>query len=265
MNKIQESNMLYWENRISRITENIHITQENKNSILLKEYKKALNNVKLEVSGLYEKMSTNNISLSEAYKYNKLDNLKKQLNKIIKDLGDNEQVFFDKNLEDNYKRTNIEIAKELSKEDFIKIDFNLIDKKAVEKAMIYPWSGTDYSTRIWRNKGKLVNCLSDTLTKGLVEGKTYNEMAKDISKIMITSKDNALTLVRTETSHIINSATIDRYKESEAVAKVQIWTAIDERRCSQCGFCHGKIYDFDKAPMLPFHANCRCCLVPVIK
>lgn len=252
----------YWENRISQVMQTVYNSQEQKNMLLLIMYKKSLRKVKFELSELYEKMDNENISLSEAYKYNKLNNVEKQVDKIIKNLGKKENDFFKSNLTNNYSISNDLVKKELNK--IIDISFSLIDKKAVEKAILYPWSGTNYSTRIWRNKNKLAYTLQDTITRNLAQGNTYAESVKEIKEIFDTSSSDALRLIRTETSHIVNAATIDRYKESGVVKRIQIWTAPDERRCKVCKAQHEKIYDLDKAPILPFHCNCRCCILPVI-
>lgn len=44
----------------------------------------------------------------------------------------------------------------------------------------------------------------------------------------------------------------------------RIYVAKDEITCEICGIRHGKKYKIDKRPILPFHPNCRCTLIPVI-
>lgn len=255
------SNEEYWQQRISRIMQDIYNAQETKNITLLQNYKKALNDIKIEIHNLYEKMG-NSPSLTEAYKYNRLNKIKKQLEKIVKNLGDKEQKHFDNSLSNNY----IEAAEKVAKELNIKlgIDFNKVDTKTVDNVLIYPWSGSDYSSRIWRNKDKLLFNLNETLTRGLVQGTSLITLSNELKKKMDSGAYEALRLIRTEAAHIVNVATIDRYKESGVVEKVIWWASTDERTCPTCGALHGQEFILGKEPNNPNHANCRCCWVPVI-
>ncbi|MGY0372483.1 minor capsid protein [Clostridium sp. JNZ J1-5] len=254
-------NKEYWEQRISRVMRDIYNAQEKKNITLLQGYKKALRDIKAEIYNLYEKMG-DNPSLTEAYKYNRLNKVEKQLEKIVKDLGSTEQKFFDNSLSNNYIEASERVAKELNVQ--VNIDFNKVDRVAVDKILQYPWSGADYSSRIWKNKGKLLFTLNETLTRGLVEGTSLITLSKELKNKMDSGAYEALRLIRTEAAHIVNTATIDRYKESEVVEKVMWLASTDERTCSTCGSLHGQEFVLGKEPNNPAHANCRCCWIPVI-
>lgn len=246
---------------ISKTTANIYNAQEKKNIVLLQEYKKALKDVKSEVALLYEKMESGNISLSEGYKYNRLTKTKKQLEEIIKELGNTEEKFMKESLKETYINTSKEVAKELASNG-INIDFNKVPKQAIENVMTTPWTGKVFSSTLWTNKDRLLDSIKSALIRGLVQGKSYKEMAKEIKKLMNSSSYNALRLIRNETAIFIREATLDRYKQSGVVNKVQWWSAKDERLCNDCGEKHGNIYDFDKVP--DRHVLCRCTLLPVI-
>ncbi|WP_231159158.1 minor capsid protein [Clostridium botulinum] len=239
----------------------IHNSQEEKNIILLQGYKKALRDVKMELYELYEKMNHSNISLSESYKFNRLQTVQKRLEKIIKDLGGKEQNFFNTNLEKNYIKASEEVGKTLDEK--LGIKFHEVDRKIIDKALTYPWSGADYSSRIWKNKDKLLKQLNETLVRGLVQGTKASVVAKEIAKKMNVGASEALRLVRTENAHMVNSATIDRYKQSGIVEKV-IWIS-SGRACPKCQPYDGEKFLIDKVPMLPVHANCRCCIAPYFK
>lgn len=69
-------------------------------------------------------------------------------------------------------------------------------------------------------------------------------------------------LVRTETMHYLNDATLQRYKDAD-VKYVQILAAKDERTCDICGGYHEKVYPIEECVHVPLHANCRCTIIPV--
>ena len=51
-------------------------------------------------------------------------------------------------------------------------------------------------------------------------------------------------------------AVIQAYAD-DGVKKVRWVTAVDDRRCKECGSRHGKIFDIDNIPPKP-HLHCRC-------
>ena len=56
----------------------IYNSQEKENKALIKLYKNVLKEIKADLEGLYSKLD-DNISLSEAYKYDRLHKIEKQL------------------------------------------------------------------------------------------------------------------------------------------------------------------------------------------
>ncbi|MEG0904184.1 MAG: minor capsid protein [Lachnospiraceae bacterium] len=132
----------------------------------------------------------------------------------------------------------------------------------MEELLQKPWRGDDFSSRLWKNQKKLAVSLNNQLLLGLQQGKTTTEIAIAVSNIMRSSFNSAHTLVRTETMHYLNQASMQSYKDA-GVKYVQIWAAKDERTCEECGQYHEKIYPIDKCPVLPFHPNCRCTIIPV--
>lgn len=251
-----KTNSEYWEKRSLYMMKKIYNSQEKENKALVKLYKGALTDIKSEIETLYSKMD--NISLSDAYKYDRLKKIEKQIDEKINKLS-KEEVNFDKNiLKSSYKDAYKLVSKDLG------IDFTKINEEALKKALNYPWSGHMFSEVVWKNNNKLVYDLKNILTKGLIEGKSYINMAKDLNKAMEKGAFNSLRLIRTETAHIVNQATLDRYVGSGVVGKIRIVAAEDERMCDVCGEEHNKEYEIGSEPMLPLHAQCRCCYAPVI-
>ncbi|EIW6613665.1 minor capsid protein [Clostridium perfringens] len=248
----------YWEKRSLETMKKIYNAQEKKNKIFIESYNKVLKEIENDLTELYKHMDSNNISLSEAYKYNRLNKIKKQIEDRIVKLAKEETKFNKESLTNNYK----EAAKMVS--DNLGIEFDKISKEVIEEAIQYPWSGHMFSEIIWKNvREQLVYNIQNIIVSGLAKGESYINMAKKLQKEMDKGIYNALRVIRTETANIVNNATLDRYK-SKGVKKIKIITAPDERRCETCGKFHDKVYEIDKAPHLPNHAQCRCCYAPVI-
>lgn len=144
--------------------------------------------------------------------------------------------------------------------------FATVNSKVVENALTYPWSGANFSDRLWKHKFELVNQLRETLTTGLIRGDSVQEMSRRLAERMNVSRSNALRLIRTESSHIHNTAELDAYKAC-GFEEYEYMASFGERTCEVCGALDGKRFRLgDKqfgANFPPLHPNCRCTTIAV--
>lgn len=254
----EEKNNKYWEKRIASETWKTYNSLEEKNRKLLEFYIEASESVKDELYLLAEKNSKEGIlSLSEMHKQNRLTELNKKYEKIIEELGHATEDFAKKNMHQGFQQAYENVAVSMGD-----VDFSMPNKKLMEKLMDTPWRGDTFSMRLWKNQKKLAVSLNDILLVGLQQGKIVTEIAIMLHNRMGQGFNECHRLVRTEMMHYLNDATLHRYKDA-GVKYVQIWAAVDERTCDICGGYHEKIYPIDKCPHVPFHANCRCTILPV--
>ena len=252
-------NSEYWEKRVASEVWRIYNSIEEKNRELLDFYIGASESVKDELYRLAERLSKDGVlSLSEMHKQNRLAELNKKFEKIIENLGHDIEEFAKKNMQQGFQRAYKAVAVSMGDTDFA-----MPNKKLMEKLMETPWRGDTFSGRLWKNQKKLANVLNDVLLVGLQQGKTATEIAVQLHNRMGQSFNDCHRLVRTETMHYLNDATLQRYKDT-GVEMVQIWAAQDERTCDTCGGYHAKKYLINKCPHVPLHANCRCTVLPVV-
>ena len=144
--------------------------------------------------------------------------------------------------------------------------FATVNSKVVENALTYPWSGANFSDRLWKHKFELLNQLRETLTTGLIRGDSVQEMSRRLAERMNVSRSNALRLIRTESSHIHNTAELDAYKAC-GFEEYEFMASFGERTCEVCGGLDGKRFRLgDKqfgANFPPLHPNCRCTTIAV--
>lgn len=144
--------------------------------------------------------------------------------------------------------------------------FATVNSKVVENALTYPWSGANFSDRLWKHKFELLNQLRETLTTGLIRGDSVQEMSRRLAERMNVSRSNALRLIRTESSHIHNIAELDAYKKC-GFEEYEFMASFGERTCEVCGGLDGKRFRLgDKqfgANFPPLHPNCRCTTIAV--
>lgn len=247
----------YWEDRIANSTWRKYNDIEKQSRDILQMYRKAAYDISAELYAI-EKQICKDGFLDEALlnRYGRLKKINASFAKVLKGLEKSTtKEFFkkvSKGMQDNYKS----IVGELG------IDLNLPNLRFFEELAKEPWRGEDFSKRIWRNMDKLLVNLKNTLVSGMIRGKSITELAIELDNLMNQGFHNAHRLVRTETMHYLNAASLQAYQDC-GVKYVQFWAALDERTCPQCGALHGRIFPIDKAPVLPIHANCRCCYLPV--
>lgn len=144
--------------------------------------------------------------------------------------------------------------------------FATVNSKVVENALTYPWSGANFSDRLWKHKFELLNQLRETLTTGLIRGESVQDMSKRLAERMNVSRSNALRLIRTESSHIHNVAELDAYKAC-GFEEYEYMASFGERTCDACGGLDGQRFKLsEKQPGVnfpPLHPNCRCTTIAV--
>lgn len=252
------TNSEYWEKRIASQTWKIYNSLEEKNRDLLDFYMKASEKIRTELYIIAEQMERDGIlSRTEMYEQQRLQKLEKKYRDIAYDLG--KQI--EKKATDNMLYGFQEVYKNIAVA-MGDIDYTMPNKKLMEKLLKEKWRGDNFSGRLWKNQKQLAMSLNDVLLTGLQQGKTVTAIAVSLHDKVGNGFSACHRLVRTETMHYLNSATLQRYKDA-GVKYVQILAAQDERTCETCGSYHGKIYPIDKCPVLPFHANCRCTIIPV--
>lgn len=252
-------NSEYWEKRIANSTWKTYNSLEEKNKALLEMYQEASLSISDELYRVAEKMKTGTPTLSDMHKFNRLTGLQKNMENIIRELGENVEKFANKNIQDGiqdaYKNVMVGLGA---------TEFDRVPSEVMEQMMRTPWQGNTFSKRLWKNTQVLVSNLNDILVNGLTQGKTVTEMAIQLNNAMNTGFNVCHRLVRTETMHYLNESSKRAYKDG-GCEEIQYWAAKDERTCEICGAKHEKIYKIDKAPILPLHANCRCTFLPIVQ
>ena len=139
-----------------------------------------------------------------------------------------------------------------------------LDAATVEKVLAYPWTGAMFSDRLWQNKQALLFHMRETLTQGLIQGKSEAAMSTELSARMGQSYKAAERVVRTETAHFHAEADKEAYRAA-GVEEYEFMATLDSRTCETCGPLDGKHFKVADAQTgvnyPPIHPNCRCTTV----
>lgn len=148
------------------------------------------------------------------------------------------------------------------------INFSILPKKAIDKALSEKWLGSNYSKRIWNNNQQFIEKVQRTITDGITAGHSIDRMVNKLLDYVAVegTGQRYITerIVRTETAHFMAEGQLEAYKEI-GIEKYQFVAAFAENTCSDCGDLDGEVFDVSEARAgenyPPIHANCRCTTV----
>lgn len=183
----------------------------------------------------------------------------------------------------------IELSKKISKDynivekgisevyrDFFKIqttDFGLtgvntvLPKKTLKMLMQQPWSGANFSERIWGNSEALGKVLKQEIIQSFMQGVSVKDLSDRIEKRFENDRYNTERLVRTELNYAFNQTTKLSYEEAE-IEEYEFLAEIDSRTSEICKKLNGKKFKVKDARAgvnyPPMHPHCRSTTVAVL-
>lgn len=135
-----------------------------------------------------------------------------------------------------------------------------LSPEMVENVLTYPWSGADFSSRLWNHKNILIFNLRQTITQGLIQGQSIARMSKDLGDTLGKSYIVTERLIRTETNHFHAEADKSAY-DAAGVEQYEYMATLDARTSDVCASLDGKVFKVKDAQVgvnyPPMHPWCR--------
>ena len=160
-----------------------------------------------------------------------------------------------------YYRTMFDIQKGLE----VGFDFAQIPAKTIKTILNNPWSGEQFSDRVLKNTDVLAEKLIETVTSGMISGKSIPKMAQELEELSDIGKHAVNRLIRTETTYMANAGEMEGYKEAE-IDKYFFLATLDGKTSEVCRKHDLKVYEIAKAVpgenMPPLHPYCRSTTMP---
>lgn len=259
---------------------------------LQKEYKKAYEDIEIEIIKWYKQMdvikaNNPNFKFSEL-KY--LEELTKQINLILDELSKVEADYLANSLNELYVSDYMDLntlnskygmiantpmpnMNQLQSIQVLEAYMNMpqastigsIAKQLDLSVWYSPLHGKWFFTRIEERANKLGYSIESKLKQAILRGDGYNRVAGELMKDLGISFNSAKTLVATElrtaeiTAHIHNA-------KRNGFTHMQRRSMRDSHVCKLCQQMDGTIYPLDTTTSGDFvlHPNERCILVPVV-
>lgn len=142
-----------------------------------------------------------------------------------------------------------------------------IDQDAINAIIRKPWApdGLDFSSRIWRDRTRMVNILQNELTQAIIRGDSPEQVIATMAKTFDVSKNVAGRLVMTESAFFASAAQKQAMADLD-VERYKYVATLDLKTSDICQEMDGEIFKIEQyqvnvtAP--PLHAWCRSTTVP---
>ena len=257
--------MSYWTKRLEQIANKSYDDSVKVMKDLKHMYLQALDELEAAYEELYIRMlEDGEVSPLTQYKFNRYKKLEREFVEQLKKLGQEEVRM----LEDLAISAYVAVAMETS--GVLNYVFEPLQlHQMAQKAFEMNWKGSNFSSRIWNNKNKLLVRLKKMITDTIALGKSKDETVKDFMKVFNASFNDADRLVRTELMNIINQAQKDIYTQ-RGYRKYTLLPHYDNRTSEICQKLNTtREYEFKDAitgeNYPPFHPRCRTITIPVIE
>lgn len=207
---------------------------------------------------------------SEYYKSQiaRIKDIQQQLERLSQSTARTEQGKMASALSETYRDTlDHETYLHDMRKGSITVGYGGFNDKEVMYAVSKPWRGSDFSKRIWKNYTEVLpDKLTDTIGRGLLLGKGYDEVTDDLARTFKDVRRSDIhRLVVTEMAHAQEQATAEFYRETETEYYTYLAT-LETHTCDVCRQLDGKKFKVsDIKPGINYplmHPYCRCTTVP---
>lgn len=254
----EKKNAKYWKDRAMAMEEHKEAQAEELSRRTQQMYRRAYNRLEKDINALYAEIldkGIENIGATQLYNLNSYVELREQLGSLIKELS----ISLDIQLGDLLLKISVETMKVNGVE--FKSGFNMFNEFQAQEIAKQNWSGIKFSDRIWGNANDFNKRVMTDIEKLILEGKTPDQLKKQLIKDFSVSFNEADRLIRTESSRVYNQAALQSYKD---VGCTEVDFLAERSCCDLCKPYSKKRFPIEDAPFIPVHPNCRCTYLPVV-
>lgn len=143
--------------------------------------------------------------------------------------------------------------------------FSMISQKDIEDIINLPWSGKNYSNRLWANRTKLKDKVQEQIVQAAIQGKDLRQCIKDVSETMEATREVTKRLINTEHAYACSQGDLKMYEEF-GIDRYEYVATLDSKTSNICRGLDGKVYKRSEAisgvNFPPTHPHCRSTTVP---
>ncbi|MBS5595676.1 minor capsid protein [Peptostreptococcus sp.] len=190
--------------------------------------------------------------------------IQKQIDKVYLHQSEVMQELMKDSVQKNYYKSIFDVGKVVAGDAAIK-EFHKLTIDEIVKEFERPWSGKNFSERLWKNRTKLKDALEEEIIKMAVSGANPEQAADTIAKKMDVAKRTAATLVHTEQAYFSGFGSLKAYREMGVDKYIYIAT-LDMKTSDICRDLDHEVFDVSQAQAgvnyPPMHPRCRSTTAP---
>ena len=190
-------------------------------------------------------------------------NIQKQIDKAYIYQHEAVESLMKESLQTNYHRVIFDIG--VATGETVMKDFHKLTIGEIVKEFERPWSGKNFSERIWKNRAKLKDALEEEIVKMAISGADCTQAIESVAKKMDVSKKAAATLVHTEQAYFSSLGTLKAYNEMGVDEYIYVAT-LDLRTSDICRDLDHEVFSIKDAQAgvnyPPMHPRCRSTTAP---
>jgi len=145
------------------------------------------------------------------------------------------------------------------------VAFDKIASRKMTKILSSDWVGNmNWSERLWKDRELVGKKVTEILETGIPQGKSMQEMARDLKDATQSSFNDAFRLIRTESAHVDGEVLLESFKQAQRELGYEYYiydAMIDNRTSDICKDLDGKRFKISEAVIgvnfCPAHCNCR--------
>lgn len=197
----------------------------------------------------------------------RLESLRLQLQQHIEALYGKQIQDVERLMKEVYQEQYYHVAFEIQKGFEVAFTVQALDETKLNYIINKPWTvdGQTFSSKLWRDKNKLVDTLYKELIQTFARGEAPDRMIHVVSKTLDTSRKNAARLVMTESAFFSSSAQKTAFNDLD-VERYEIVATLDRKTSEVCRSLDGKVLNMSEyepgVTANPFHPWCRTTTVP---
>lgn len=202
---------------------------------IIQSYRNSLVEIKKKIAAMFEKYG-DDVKLEDMMTYNRLTNLEKEIADQLK-LLTRENIklttqSIKKSFAESYYRTTESVESVLN----VKVGFGQLNPNVISASVLNPIDRIKWPDRLKEHVNVLNRQIREEVTQGLIEGKGYAKIAREITERTKICNHKALTIARTESGRAQSSARVLAFEKSEAAAKrlgvttKRVWLATSDDR-----------------------------------
>ena len=253
------------------------------NKKLIAEYKQSLREIQAELSRIYAQYEVNGeLTYAQMSQYGRLTSLNATIEKILLSLGAKVAPAITQLASDVYHEGYYRLGYNITSNNGLNISWGILNPNTVYQSVQEPVSGLPLSERLTKTRYELLIRQRQTITQGLIQGKSYGEMARSIRESFEISASDALRIVRTEASRNAGAGEAQSmdYAEEQGIEIDRIWdatldsktrprhAALDGQKADEEGYFHSgdlKARGPSGWGSAKMDINCRCTIRTQVK